>query len=164
MYACLPSQLIEGYAAFLYQTGLLDEKQRKYFQKQCDACMKYIQEKWLQAFEEPADQSYYVKYLSLPQVRQDIHMGNRTFDDGSEVEKNMREDTVKSVKPWLTEIMNTYKVLIYTGQLDIIVAAPLTDHSLMAMNWKGSQEHRRQKGKFGRSLNPMMMWLVMCGK
>ncbi|KAI5948066.1 putative serine carboxypeptidase CPVL [Manis javanica] len=59
---------------------------------------------------EPADQSYYVKYLSLPEVRQATHMGNRTFNDGSEVEKNMREDTVKSVKPRLTEIMNTYKM------------------------------------------------------
>lgn len=37
-------------------------------------------------------------------------MGNRTFSDGSKVEKYLREDTVKSVKPWLTEIMNNYKV------------------------------------------------------
>ena len=37
-------------------------------------------------------------------------MGNQTFSDGSEVEKYMREDTVKTVKPWLAEIMNNYKV------------------------------------------------------
>ena len=45
-------QIIQGYAPFLFQIGLLDEKQRKYFQKQCDECVKYIQEeKWSQAFE-----------------------------------------------------------------------------------------------------------------
>lgn len=45
-------QIIGGYATFLYQIGLLDEKQRKYFQKQCDACVKYIRdERWFQAFE-----------------------------------------------------------------------------------------------------------------
>lgn len=45
-------QIIGGYATFLYHIGLLDEKQRKYFQKQCDECVKYIKEKrWLQAFE-----------------------------------------------------------------------------------------------------------------
>lgn len=48
----LSPQIIKGYAAFLYQVGLLDEKQRKYFQKQCNECVKYIkEEKWFPAFE-----------------------------------------------------------------------------------------------------------------
>nr|XP_025728871.1 probable serine carboxypeptidase CPVL isoform X7 [Callorhinus ursinus] len=176
-----PESIIGGYATFLYQIGLLDEKQRKYFQKQCDDCVKYIREKrWLQAFEvldklldgdltnnpsyfqnitgcpsyysilrceEPEDQNYYGKFLSLPQVRQAIHVGNRTFSDGSEVEKYMREDTVKSVKLWLAELMNNYKVLIYNGQLDIIVAASLTERSLRAMKWKGSQKYKQAERK-----------------
>ncbi|XP_022440029.1 probable serine carboxypeptidase CPVL [Delphinapterus leucas] len=181
-----PESIIQGYAPFLFQIGLLDEKQRKYFQKQCDECVKYIQEeKWSQAFElldklldgdlisepsyfqnvtgcsnyynllqctEPEDQSYYRKFLSLPQVRQAIHVGNQAFSDGSKVEKYLREDTVKSVKPWLTEIMNNYKVLIYNGQLDIIVAAPLTERSLMAMNWKGSQDYKKAERKVWKVL------------
>ncbi|XP_077712504.1 putative serine carboxypeptidase CPVL isoform X1 [Canis aureus] len=176
-----PESIIEGYATFLYQIGLLDEKQRKYFQKQCDNCVKYIkEEKWLKAFEildrlldgdftnnpsyfqnvtgcpsyynilqcmEAEDQNYYGTFLSLPQVRQAIHVGNQTFSDGSEVEKYMREDTVKTVKPWLAEIMNNYKVLIYNGQLDIIVAASLTERSLRAMKWKGSQKYNQAERK-----------------
>ncbi|XP_030788252.1 probable serine carboxypeptidase CPVL isoform X3 [Rhinopithecus roxellana] len=97
--------------------------------------------------EEPEDQLYYVKLLSLPEVRQAIHVGNRTFNDGAVVEKYLREDTVQSVKPWLTEIMNNYKVLMYNGQLDIIVAAALTERSLMGMNWKGSQEYKKAEKK-----------------
>ncbi|XP_047704987.1 probable serine carboxypeptidase CPVL isoform X2 [Prionailurus viverrinus] len=97
--------------------------------------------------KEPEDQNYYGKFLSLPQVRQAIHVGNRTFSDGSQVEKYMREDTVKSVKLWLAEIMDNYKVLIYNGQLDIIVAASLTERSLMAMKWKGSQEYKQAERK-----------------
>ncbi|XP_006832339.1 PREDICTED: probable serine carboxypeptidase CPVL [Chrysochloris asiatica] len=171
-----PVSIIGGYSEFLYQIGLLDEGQGKYFQNQCDECVKHIKEgNWTEAFEildrlldgdlsnepsyfenatgctnyynflqctEPEDQTYYGKFLSLPEVRQALHVGNRTFNDGTEVEKYLREDTVKSVKPWLTEIMNNYKVLIYNGQLDIIVAASLTERSLMAMNWTGSQEYR----------------------
>nr|KAF6469196.1 carboxypeptidase vitellogenic like [Molossus molossus] len=140
-----PESIIGGYAAFLYQIGLLDEKQRRHFQKLCDECVKYIkEEKWFQAFEvmdrlldgdltkdpsyfynvtgcsnyynilqctEPEDQNYYEKFLSLSEVRRAIHVGNRTFNDGSKVAKYLREDTVKSVKPWLTEIMNNYKFL-----------------------------------------------------
>lgn len=37
-------------------------------------------------------------------------MGNRTFSDGADVEKYLREDTLQSVKPWLVEIMDHYKV------------------------------------------------------
>lgn len=50
---CLFSlQIITGYAEFLYQIGLLDERQKKYFQKHCDECVKYIKEKkWFAAFE-----------------------------------------------------------------------------------------------------------------
>ncbi|GAB1290841.1 Probable serine carboxypeptidase CPVL [Apodemus speciosus] len=173
--------IIGGYAAFLYEIGLLDEQQQKHFQKQCNKCVKYIKEQeWMKAFEildklldgdltsgpsffqnvtgctnyynilqctEREDQSYFAKFLSLPQVRQAIHVGNQNFSDGAEVEKYLQEDTVKSVKPWLTEIMNYYKVLIYNGQLDIIVAAALTERSLLTMDWKGSQAYRRARKK-----------------
>ncbi|XP_063465779.1 probable serine carboxypeptidase CPVL isoform X1 [Symphalangus syndactylus] len=176
-----PESIIGGYAEFLYQIGLLDEKQKKYFQKQCHECIEHIRKQnWFQAFEildklldgdltsdpsyfqnvtgcsnyynflrctEPEDQLYYVKFLSLPEVRQAIHVGNRTFNDGTIVGKYLREDTVQSVKPWLTEIMNNYKVLIYNGQLDIIVAAALTERSLMGMDWKGSQEYKKAEKK-----------------
>ena len=60
--------------------------------------------------QEPEDQLYYEKFLSLPEVRQAIHVGNRTFNDGTVVQKYLQEDAVQSVKPWLTEIMNNYKV------------------------------------------------------
>ncbi|XP_008259795.2 probable serine carboxypeptidase CPVL isoform X3 [Oryctolagus cuniculus] len=181
---CDPESIIGGYAAFLYQIGILDEKQRKHFQKECDECIKHIKKgNWLQAFEildklldgdltneasyfqnvtgcvnyynflqctEPEELNYYAKFLSLPEVKQAIHVGNHTFNDGEEVEKYLREDTVKSVKPWLSEIMDNYKVLVYNGQLDVIVAASLTERSLMAMDWKGSQEYRKAERKVWR--------------
>ncbi|KAK7819210.1 hypothetical protein U0070_008338 [Myodes glareolus] len=61
---------------------------------------------------ELEDQSYYGKFLSLPQVREAIHVGNRTFSDGADVEKYLREDTLQSVKPWLVEIMDHYKSIL----------------------------------------------------
>ncbi|XP_055467850.1 probable serine carboxypeptidase CPVL [Psammomys obesus] len=176
-----PESIIGGYATFMSEIGLLDEQQKKHFQKQCNKCIEFIKEqKWMLAFEildklldgdltsdlsyfqnvtgctnyynilqctEPEDQGYYGKFLSLPQVRQAIHVGNRTFSDGAEVEKYLREDTVQSVKPWLAEIMNNYKVLLYNGQLDIIVAAALTERSLMAMEWNGSKEYKQAQKK-----------------
>ncbi|XP_077019024.1 putative serine carboxypeptidase CPVL isoform X2 [Tamandua tetradactyla] len=176
-----PKLIVAGYPGFLYQIGLVDEKQKKYFQQKCDECVKLIeQEEWLRAFEifakllegnlaseptyfqnvtgctnygnfikcmEPEDQIYYEKFLSLPEVRQVLHVGNQTFNDGSEVQKHLREDTLKSVKPWLAEIMNNYKVLVYNGQLDIIVAASLTERALLTVRWKGSREYANAERK-----------------
>lgn len=53
IYPCLFClQIVGGYAAFLYEIGLLDEKQKKYVQKKCDECIKHIKEQnWLKAFE-----------------------------------------------------------------------------------------------------------------
>nr|XP_016812290.2 probable serine carboxypeptidase CPVL isoform X4 [Pan troglodytes] len=85
-----PESIIGGYAEFLYQIGLLDEKQKKYFHKQCRECIEHIRKQnWFEAFE----------------------------------------------------------VLIYNGQLDIIVAAALTERSLMGMDWKGSQEYKKAEKK-----------------
>lgn len=43
-------------------------------------------------------------------MREAIHVGNQTFSDGADVEKYLREDTLQSVKPWLAEVMDHYKV------------------------------------------------------
>lgn len=57
-------------------------------------------------------------------MRQAIHVGNRTFNDGTEVEKYLRQDTMTSVKPWLAEIMNHYKVRELLRLLSILHFSP----------------------------------------
>lgn len=48
--------------------------------------------------------------MTLPQVRRAIHVGNLTFHSGEEVEKHLLEDVMKSVKPWLSVLMDNYRV------------------------------------------------------
>lgn len=38
--------------------------------------------------------------------------------------------------------MDNYRVLIYNGQLDVIVAAPLTERFLPTVNWTGAAEYK----------------------
>ncbi|KAJ1100486.1 hypothetical protein NDU88_005572, partial [Pleurodeles waltl] len=140
---CDPEVMLGGYAEFLYQTGMADEKQKAFVQHQADLGVIYIQQqKWIEAFEvfdsllngdtteypsyyknitgcdnyfnflqceEPSDQEYFSKFLSLSEVRKSIHVGNLTFNDGSEVEKHLMSDIMKTVKPWLTVLMDNYK-------------------------------------------------------
>uniref|UniRef100_A0A8C5SM58 Carboxypeptidase vitellogenic like n=1 Tax=Laticauda laticaudata TaxID=8630 RepID=A0A8C5SM58_LATLA len=49
---CDPEVMLGGYAEFLYQIGLVDEKQRIYVQNQTNLGQQYIQQKkWKEAFE-----------------------------------------------------------------------------------------------------------------
>ncbi|MEQ2164000.1 hypothetical protein GOODEAATRI_001989 [Goodea atripinnis] len=92
--------------------------------------------------QEPEDQEYFSQFVTMPAVRKAIHVGNLTFHDGSEVEKHLLQDVMKSIKPWLGVLMDNYRVLIYSGQLDVIVAAPLTERFLPTVNWTGAAEYK----------------------
>ena len=45
-------------------------------------------------------------------------------------------------KPPCVSFVST-QVLIYSGQLDVIVAAPLTERFLPTVNWTGAEEYKR---------------------
>lgn len=69
------------------------------------------------------------KFLQLASTRKAIHVGNSTFhglDGDNRVEELLKQDVMDSVAIWVTELVNNYRVCIYNGQLDIIVAYPLT--------------------------------------
>jgi vitellogenic carboxypeptidase-like protein len=78
-------------------------------------------------------------------VRQSIHVGNLPYQSGDKVEKFLLEDIMQSVKPQLTEVMNSTKVLLYSGQLDVIVALPLTEQMIETINWKYAADYQRGK-------------------
>ncbi|XP_034776606.2 probable serine carboxypeptidase CPVL [Acipenser ruthenus] len=184
---CDPEVMFGGYAEFMYQSGIVDEKQKQFVQQQADLVVNYIQQKkWVEAFEvfdvllngdtilypsfyqnvtgctnyfsflqcqEPVDQSYFGKFLSLSEVRKSIHVGNLTFHDGSEVEKHLLEDVMKTIKPWLAVLMDNYRVLIYSGQLDVIVAVPLTERFLPTVPWSKVEEYKKAD-RFFWKVNP----------
>lgn len=56
------------------------------------------------------DQGYFFPFVTLPQVRRAIHVGNLTFHNGTDVEKHLMEDVMKSIKPWLGVLMDNYRV------------------------------------------------------
>ncbi|KAF7288078.1 hypothetical protein GWI33_000131 [Rhynchophorus ferrugineus] len=62
------------------------------------------------------------KYIQRLDVRQSIHVGNTSFNiENQIVEQNLMNDVMQSIASWLSELLNNYRVLIYNGQLDIII-------------------------------------------
>lgn len=91
----------------------------------------------------PASFDLYPKYVQTPEVRRTIHVGDKTYHDGSTVEKHLVQDVMKSVKPWIEALISDgrYRVMIYNGQMDIIIGWPLTESFVTSMKWKGAKEY-----------------------
>ncbi|XP_074918523.1 putative serine carboxypeptidase CPVL isoform X3 [Chelonoidis abingdonii] len=123
----------------IFDTLLNGDETSSSYTQNVTGCSNYFN--FLQC-QEPADQEYFGAFLSLSEVRKAIHVGNLTFHDGSTVEKHLLEDVMKTVKPWLAVIMDNYRVLLYNGQLDIIVAAPLTERFLPTVPWSKVEEYK----------------------
>ncbi|XP_070505245.1 venom serine carboxypeptidase-like [Chironomus tepperi] len=84
-------------------------------------------------------------FLKRSDVRKAIHVGNLTFHglDGEEnkVEMHLKRDVMDSVVPFLTELLEHYRILFYNGQLDIIVAYPLTIAFLQKLNFANKNDY-----------------------
>ncbi|XP_025093582.1 probable serine carboxypeptidase CPVL [Pomacea canaliculata] len=92
--------------------------------------------------QSPTQYDYYGTFLADPLVRRAIHVGNLTYNDGLAVETHLLEDIMASVKPWIAVLMDNYKVMIYNGQLDIIIAVPLTEAWLQTVEWSGLPRYK----------------------
>ncbi|XP_071484214.1 probable serine carboxypeptidase CPVL isoform X1 [Diadema antillarum] len=90
---------------------------------------------------QPVDTNYYNDYVALPEVRRAIHVGNLTYNDGAAVENHLRADICQSVIDWVVVLANNYRCMFYSGQLDIIVGATLTENFLHVLQWDGQREY-----------------------
>ncbi|CAG2119611.1 unnamed protein product, partial [Medioppia subpectinata] len=84
----------------------------------------------------------FAKFLNLNTTQEAIHVGCTAYSStNTTVFTSLTEDEFSSVKPWFTTLIDNYKVLIYSGQLDIIVATTLTENFLQSLEWKHSKEY-----------------------
>lgn len=99
---------------------------------------------YLIAHDTNAEYEYIGKYIQRSDIRAAIHVGNQTFNGGENqvVELNLIQDIMQSVALWIAELLGQYRMLIYNGQLDIIVAYPLTINYLQNLNFDGADEYK----------------------
>lgn len=88
--------------------------------------------------------SNYIDFVDQEATRRAIHVGNLTYGGPGAVSRLMY-DMPKSVKSWVAELLSHYRVLIYTGQLDIIVGYPLTSNYLENLEYSSSGEFKQVK-------------------
>jgi len=95
----------------------------------------------------PADFDYYAPYLNQPAVRAALHVGNASFPSNpTKCEMHLLSDFMVSFVDEMTTLLDStsppYKVLVYSGQLDIIIGAALTERFLPGVPWHGQAAYK----------------------
>jgi vitellogenic carboxypeptidase-like protein len=94
---------------------------------------------------EPQVGGDFYNFVELPEVRLAIHVGDQEFSSGSDVYEYMVDDFMNTVRPWLEEIIENYRVLYYSGQMDVMVAYPLSVGLYNTLEFGAAQEYRNSK-------------------
>jgi len=89
-------------------------------------------------------QNYFIDWLSTQAGRDAMHTGSIPYHVlNATVEEYLLADWMVGVVDFLVPLLENYKVLIYSGQLDIILGAPLTEqflHGKRLAGWSGQAD------------------------
>lgn len=105
---------------------------------------------------EPTPYGDWENYLQKPYMRAALHVGQRPFNNGSTVELHLMEDMMQSVGPWLAALLDAgkYRVLLYSGQLDIIVPYRGTMRMAQSLQWSGADRFKNATRTIWRVVLP----------
>ena len=162
------------YGPVMYQFGLIDERQLEYVNLQTALARNAIRlEQYSLAydlfgnlFDEfysnttglndvynylltqlPDAFGYYVPWVTASDNRRKIHVGNLTYNDGERVRIGLANDVMQTIVGKVAVIANNYKVLIYNGLLDVIIASSLTMDWVDKLEWQYANELRGAERK-----------------
>lgn len=91
--------------------------------------------------QDPTSSGDWQDYVQEPLVRAALHVGRRPLNDGTAVEQHLMDDVMRSVSTWLAALLDAgqYRVLLYSGQLDIIVPYRGTMRMAQSLKWSGAE-------------------------
>ena len=95
-------------------------------------------------YPHSSDTSPFNDFLQLPSTRASIHVGELSFnEDRDTVTEYLAGDIMNTTKPLVATLLDAgYRMLLYSGQLDIVIAYPTTELWLASLEWHGAQRYR----------------------
>ncbi|KAH9524323.1 hypothetical protein Btru_054149 [Bulinus truncatus] len=88
----------------------------------------------------PNDQLWYL--MNIPEMKALVHAGNVTFAFGDdEFKARYNQDRTQSVKNELSVLLNSYKVLIYNGDIDAVVTSDMVEAALTTVWWSSRADY-----------------------
>nr|AAZ43093.2 serine carboxypeptidase 1 [Triatoma infestans] len=104
------------------------------------------------------------KFLNTDEMRAKLHVGSLTYNSGDKVRQYLKADISKSIKPWFEKLLDKYRVVLYSGQLDIIVAYPLTLNFIRSLKWSGAENYKSAERKLWYVDNELAGYAKTVGK
>ncbi|KAJ8729198.1 hypothetical protein PYW08_000779 [Mythimna loreyi] len=87
----------------------------------------------------------FVDYIQRTEIRKALHVGNTNFTSLGVVYSKLVPDYMGSAKMWLEELLDNYKVMLYNGHLDIMVAYHPSVNTYNSLSFSGSSEFKKAK-------------------
>ncbi|XP_045461511.1 venom serine carboxypeptidase-like [Harmonia axyridis] len=81
-------------------------------------------------------------FVQKEDVRAAIHVGNLTFNSDEPVDTALLGDIMISVADKLIDLLAKFRVLIYSGQLDLAVPYPTTVNYLLNLKFDSAEEYK----------------------
>ncbi|KAJ2953879.1 hypothetical protein O0L34_g1507 [Tuta absoluta] len=89
----------------------------------------------------------YMDYIQRNEVRRALHVGNTNFTSIGVVYRKLVPDFMGTAKHWLEELLENYRVMLYNGHLDIIVAYHPSVNTYDALSFSGASDFKKAKRK-----------------
>ncbi|XP_043209077.1 venom serine carboxypeptidase-like [Amphibalanus amphitrite] len=94
----------------------------------------------------PVEFSYYPTFVTSSATRAAIHVGTLAYNDGSDVAKHLEGDIMRTVRDKIAALLDAdYSVLIYNGQMDVIIDYIGTEQMVRELPWKGRDQFVQSK-------------------
>lgn len=96
----------------------------------------------------------FVKWLNQAKIKSLIHVGERIYSpDNMTVEYYLKADWMRGVTDMLIPLMDNYKVMIVSGQNDLILGPVQTEKAIRNLDWTGKEAYgKAEKVIFTRSV------------
>ena len=98
----------------------------------------------------------YTAWVNRPDIQRAIHVNMSYPGSGRVVEEAIVNDVAQSMADLFPTLLDNYKVLLYSGQFDVIVGAPLTIKFLRSLQWSGAAEFETAERKIWHSRSPVV--------
>ena len=93
-------------------------------------------------------ENYFIEWLGTTSGRELMHVGEIPYNVFNQtVENQLMGDWMLGVVEKLTVLLENYRVIIYSGQYDIILGPPLTEQALRNIHWSGQEQYLKAPKK-----------------
>ncbi|CAG9566581.1 unnamed protein product [Danaus chrysippus] len=87
----------------------------------------------------------YLDYIQRTDIRKALHVGNTNFTSIGVVYRKLVPDFMASGKSMLEELLENYRVMLFNGHLDIIVAYHPSVNTYESLSFSGTMEYKTAK-------------------